>query len=169
MDFSQHSDGVYLTPQPRVDEATTRKVLESRKVEQQSLRGDRVYYINDSTVCTSDFNKCPVMEEVYVLPAQDRTIIESQKQIPPIHQKKKKRVVEDLYDENHYALPDINNCVTQHAGVLREVSNDKDLNPSVKKTILTRKNMKRMGIIFLSIWLAGISSILLMIMLSGTI
>ena len=155
--YSSGEDGVYLTPQDKLDEALNRRAMESSHVEEQSQRGYKIYSTSESTI--SNVSKVSEIDEVYVLPPQDRKPIKSQQNVSP--RQKRKEKVEDIYDAEHYSLANPTNCVTQHAGVLEEKSEVKKSESEGKKRLVTKSRLKIFGLIVFLVCLGGISAVIL--------
>ena len=118
----------------------------------------------------------------YVLPSQDRKIIQSESQLET-KVETKKNTVQDLYDEDNYALPNIDGCVTRTSGVMdidgcvtrksggmEEVRHDKrtkTASSGAERIHITMK-MKITGIIILLLVLVIFCGILLAIVTEGT-
>ena len=147
MDSEQQSsgeDGVYLTPQHEIDEALQRMATESIPVEKPPEMDYKLYDnddCSDSSESMTDDNEGVELEEVYVLPSQDRTTSTSQEQVVPTQ--RRREVVQDLYDENNYSLANVDACPTKAAGVLIHSSNEENKQTVVtgKSTLLTVRNI----------------------------
>ena len=64
------------------------------------------------------------MPEEYVLSPKDLTTTQSYTHVAS--KQTKKVMVQSLYDEDHYALPDIDGCITKKSGVLKDICNGKE-------------------------------------------
>ena len=101
------------------------------------------YYNNDS-------------EDEYVLPPQNRENIAYQSNVTP--RSTKQRAVADLYDEDHYALPDVDGCITEKFGVLKTpISKEQpEVLSKGKGSELSENKMKIMGAIVGLLVIGGI-------------
>ena len=156
-------DGIYLTPQDKLDEALKRKKNVSSHVEQNVERGYKVYSSSESI--TSNDSNVSEIKEVYVLPYTTTT----RSQPKGSSRQKRKTDVEDLYDEDHYSIANTKNCVTKGAGVLKEMSKNEHriTGPKEKKRFVTKKSLIVVGVVIVLFFLGGISGILLT-MFAGT-
>lgn len=153
-------DGIYFSEQSDIIEAIQRKDLESRGVEQHEQLGYKVYdgpewaISNGPTYENDEIND---LEDVYVLPPPNQTRIQSQEQVVP--RQTRRGVVQDLYDEDHYAIANVNACPTREFGVLRDPSNDEksQTGPRGKTSIVTKKNMTIFGLIIFLMIVGAIS------------
>ena len=148
-------DGIYLTPQDKVEEVLKRMKNDSSHVEQDVERGYKAYSLPEST--TSNVSYVSEIEEVYVI--QDTTTTQSQPQVSS--RQKRRTEVEDLYDDEHYSIANTKNCVTKRAGVLEEMSNNDHKTGQKKKKIwVTKKCLIVVGLVVVFVCLGGISGIL---------
>jgi hypothetical protein len=157
-------EGIYNTPQDKVDEALRRMKNESIHADQGSQRGYKLYSTSESTISSS--SNISEMEEAYVL--EDKKTIQSKPEVSS--RKKKKAVVVDLFDEDNYSIANVNNCVTKQAGVLVEINKSEHRKTVTegRKSWFTKKKLTVVGVIILLICLGGISGIILT-MVTGNI
>ena len=154
-----NEDGVYFTPKHKVHEIMQRRKLESEQIEQEQ---EYTYELSDPPgphYSNEYYYEHSSLEDEYVLPSNDRKTIQPQQDVTPRPSKKKD--VRDLYDEDGYALPDIDGCVTKHKGVLKDVSGGEEPRPvpKEKKSKLLTKKMKITLIIVLLFVVGGIGGI----------
>ena len=89
-------------------------------------RGHTIYQNVDSTISIEpdlENNERNDMVEEYVLPPPNQRTRESPVQVAP--RPTRRREVRDLYDDEHYALPDVSGCVTRGAGGRGGVNNQR--------------------------------------------
>ncbi len=105
---------IYFSPKEQVLEALRQRDSDLKNVEEDPEYGeiltdpiDPVYSnVPDSEYCEYDDS-----EDEYVPPQNREETNETKLGVNP--RPKTKRDVEDLYDEDHYALPDIKGCITK--------------------------------------------------------
>ena len=126
---SVDEDGVYFTPLECIA-----KAIQQRKLDPGTFKENPAY--DD-------------IKSEYVLPQPNLTTSESQPRVTP--KPSKKRDVQDLYDEDGYALPDINNCVTIGAGIQKPADVERNVNISSegKACTFSDKKMKITGTVIL--------------------
>ena len=156
---------MYFTPPEKIAKALQGRVLDPEKMKQCPE-----YYNETSTRSSQDIFTLPYTEyyeyddihEEYVLPPKNHpksSHSPSDVNLRPAT----KRDVRDLYDEDHYALPDISGCVTKGAGVLKMDPGEKQ--PPISSKATENKcwaNKWRIsGVIFLILVAGGIGGIVL--------
>ena len=101
-------------------------------------------------------------EDEYVLPPAKQKTARADTDITPKPTKKKD--VEDLYDEDHYALPDINGCVTKGRVLRNDDSCQKqpEIPSDGGRRKLSVNKMKLIGFVVLLIAVGGIGGIVVM-------
>ena len=108
------------------------------------------------------------MVEEYVLPPPNHTIRELPAHIVP--RPSIQRDVRDLYDDDHYAIPDVSRCVTRgagsHRGGINEIKSQKI--PDRKTCFVTPTKMKILGVIILLVTIIVISASLLFTLKAST-
>ena len=118
-------DGVYFTSKENLDKAIKGNIFGSVTLEPKPE-----YEVSDSSsadisnLASAEYYEYGDIGGEYILPPQNRKTIPSQSDITP-KITTKKRDVKSMYDENQYALPDINGCVTKGTGVLKQDVIDK--------------------------------------------
>ena len=87
-----------------------------QNIKQSLRRGRTIEEVNNMT--ETYMLQSPIGSPSQNNPSRNPTIRPSRK--------KQKVIVEDLYDEDHYALPNLNACVTKSAGLLQAIENKKE-------------------------------------------
>ena len=160
-------DKVYLTSNDKSTEVMKGMSLQSKEVPV----GSKYYYewsvdTNHaiSSESSSENDKYHDIPEEYVLPPQEQTSIQTWSHVRP---KQAEKGSADLYDEDHYALPNIDGCITERFGVLKDVRDEEQQKqkPKEKKQILATKKMTIIGFIILFILSGGITAIFLTVFL----
>ena len=155
-------EDVYFTPKENLVNAFQQKRLDSTKLEKYPEYYNDISYPpgpDVSKLAHAEYYEYYEIEDEYLLPPQIPKTIHSPSDVTP--KPTKKRDVEDLYDENHYALPDINGCVTKGAGVLKDDLGEKQHETSSKRkeSKLSANKMKIIGFIVALIVAGGIGGI----------
>jgi hypothetical protein len=160
---------VYLNPNDKSTEVMKGMSLQSKEVPMGSKYYYEVLPVDANHVITSESrsenDKYHGIPEEYVLPPREQTSIQTWSHVRP--QQADKRRVADLYDEDHYALPNIDGCITERFGVLKDVRDEEQQKqkPKEKKQILATKKMTIIGFIILFILSGGITAIFLTVFL----
>ena len=98
---------MYFTPKEQVMKALGQRDEEPEYGEVLTDPIDPVY----SNVPHVEYCEYDELEDEYVLPQET---IKSKEDVTP--RPRTKKDVEDLYDEDHYSLPDIKGCITKDTG-----------------------------------------------------
>jgi hypothetical protein len=105
----------------------------------------------------------------YVLPPQDRNIIQSEttQVVPKVVTKK--NTPQDLYDEDHYAIANVGGSVTKELGTMKQAHDEerpKSASARAERIYITKK-MKIIGLIILLLVLGIIGGIIIAIVTGG--
>ena len=153
---------IYFTPHDDVVKVLQKKALDSEKLKQCPE-----YYNEMSTSSGDDVSISPDKEyylydggnDEYVLPPQKPKSSHPQSDVTV--RPTTKREVRDLYDEDHYALPDVEGCVTKEAGVLKNdrVVKQATAPSKIKESKCRGNKWKISGILFMVLVVGGIAGI----------
>ena len=161
-------DGIYFTSKESIDKAIQQRKLDAGIFEEEPEYGEEIFDPPDRDHSNNKYYENDDIGGEYVLPQQKPKPTHSQPRVTPKLSKKrqqrvtpkvsKKRDVEDLYDEDHYALPDVHGCVTIGAGIQKNAVVGKDTNISSerKECKLSGNQMKITGVVVALLVVGGI-------------
>ena len=147
---SDTEDGVYFTTKENIDKAMKGSVFDLGKLDPEPEKE-----ISDpsqpdvSILSNAEYYEYDGIGGEYLLPPQIRTTTPSQPDATP--KIPTKRDVKSIYDEDGYALPDVDGCVTESKGVLKQ---DKGTESKFKGN-----TMKITGFIILLLVVGGVGGI----------
>ena len=160
---SVDEDVVYFTPLESIAKAIQQRKLDPGKLKEKPEYGEYILDPPDqdhSNVPNTEYYEYDDIKTEYVLPQPNSTSSQSQSRVTP--KPSKTRDVQDLYDEDGYALPDINNCVTIGAGIQKPADVERNVNISSegKTCTFSDKKMKITGTVILLLVVSGIGGAL---------
>ena len=167
---STNDEEMYFTSISQLDEHIRRMESQTREPEQSPQKGYVIYdesASNSSVESDPEKNQRNDMEEVYVLPPQDRAITEVPEQT--VSHPTSRNAVRSLYDDNNYSLADVSGCTNQGSGGRGDVSIEREnaTIPKVKKSTVTSPKKKICWCIIPLIVIGGISATLLLVLNKG--
>ena len=154
---SVDEDGMYFSRQESIDKVLQQRKFDSGKLEEEPEYGEEISDPPDhvpSNVSGTEYYEYDDIKSEYVLPKQNPKTIPSRSHVTPKLSKKKD--VQDLYDEDGYALPDINGCVTKDIVGERNTK----ISSEAKESKLWDNKIKITGVVILLLILGGIGGII---------
>ena len=161
---------IYFISEEQAMKALRQRASDLEKVEEEPEYGEVITDAIDpvySNLPHTEYCEYNDIEDEYVLPQTSQTTIKSKSDVTA--RPTTKRDVEDLYDEDLYALADIKGCVTKGKGGPQVIVDEKQPQKSSEgwKSTLSSKKCKISGLILLLVVAGGIAGLSVTI-LTGT-
>ena len=161
-EHSAYSNEVYFTPKDNITKALQQNNLHSRKLEKDPELFDPTA-TDISSASYKEYYEYNDIKEEYVLPPNNQKKVQSESDVTA--RPTKKRDVRDLYDDEHYSLPDISGCITKEMGRPKNALGEKKPQSSSEegKSKLSANKIKIIVFTILLLAVGGIAGICLFV------